>query len=509
MAVVMSICGSAPFNGASDQALAVAYIAVFVLVFTVTLFPLGAHHLIAKDFVGPDIEPEEVQEMLKARRRALRNSFLNLFCQHSRGMIDDDEAMRVGAQKMSIPGQADDIEKTDLDEGKEDPGEDSKGDYEENIVQTSVLPTSTYPSTPSISPTVVPNTGLHSTRPQSAGGLTSDENTLPPTSPAFNAGDDPKTMTTRQPLQEAPTLLNSAPLLAPKSAEKVDQPPFPASTQTTAPEAINARQTAPVRSVLAKVWHHIQSFFRSLFTPASISIILSFPIALIPPVKGLFVPLPPTSRFHIPNAPDGQPPLAFIMDTAKFIAGLSVPTGLICLGSALARLRVPRVGLGLGIRSGIGRRIKGGLRRLSALPRRASGRASNLPLTQTQTITSTVVSVPRETAEEPTQDVRSLPVGAIMWLAIGKMLIMPVLGVVFCELVLVKWWGIVDEEDRVLRFVCMFFSCLPTATTQVFLTQVYSGTGNAEHLSSFLIPQYTIMLFSMTALTAYALQLLF
>lgn len=54
-----------------------------------------------------------------------------------------------------------------------------------------------------------------------------------------------------------------------------------------------------------------------------------------------------------------------------------------------------------------------------------------------------------------------------------------------------------------------FFSCLPTATTQVFLTQVYSGTGDAEHLSSFLIPQYILMFISMTALTAYSLQLIF
>ena len=70
-----------------------------------------------------------------------------------------------------------------------------------------------------------------------------------------------------------------------------------------------------------------------------------------------------------------------------------------------------------------------------------------------------------------------------------------------------------------------FFSCMPTATTQVcmlnpsivfgadyqqvFMTQVYSGTGEAEHLGAFLIPQYALMFVSMTALTAYTLHLLF
>ncbi|TFY77080.1 hypothetical protein EWM64_g6932 [Hericium alpestre] len=69
--------------------------------------------------------------------------------------------------------------------------------------------------------------------------------------------------------------------------------------------------------------------------------------------------------------------------------------------------------------------------------------------------------------------------------------------------------GVIDADDKVLQFVCIFLSCLPTATTQVYLTQVYSGTGTAEHLSVFLIPQYAIMFVTMTALTAYTLQLLF
>lgn len=35
-AVILSIAGSAPFNGTSDQTLAVAYISVFILIFTVS-----------------------------------------------------------------------------------------------------------------------------------------------------------------------------------------------------------------------------------------------------------------------------------------------------------------------------------------------------------------------------------------------------------------------------------------------------------------------------------------
>ncbi|KAJ7148770.1 auxin efflux carrier [Mycena crocata] len=150
---------------------------------------------------------------------------------------------------------------------------------------------------------------------------------------------------------------------------------------------------------------------------------------------------------HIPSGPDGRPPLSFLFDTANFIGAASVPLGLICLGSALARLEVPR------------------------------GRWNQLP------------------------------VGAILSMACGRMLLMPVLGVLVAKGL--THAGIIPRDDKVLQFVCIIFSCLPTGTTQVFITQVYSGTGSAEHLSAFLIPQYTIMFLSMTGLIAYSLENLF
>jgi predicted permease len=121
-----------------------------------------------------------------------------------------------------------------------------------------------------------------------------------------------------------------------------------------------------------------------------VSILLSFIIALIPELKALFVEVPGT---HIHPGPDGDPPLAFIIDAASFIGAASVPMGLICLGSALARLSIPR------------------------------GAWSNLP------------------------------VGSILGLAIGKMIICPVLGVLICKgLVNIN---IISREDKVLQFVCM------------------------------------------------------
>ena len=165
---------------------------------------------------------------------------------------------------------------------------------------------------------------------------------------------------------------------------------------------------------------HVSEFFKALLTPASLTIIFSFPIALIPKLKALFVQVPGTS---MPSAPDGLPPLNFLLDSASFVGAASVPLGLVCLGSSLARLSMPKKG-----------------------------------------------------------EWKKLPMGAIAGIAAAKMVIMPVLGVLICTGLTNV--GVISKDDKVLRFVCMcvnfnkslgeladtlfsFISCLPTATVHV------------------------------------------
>ncbi|KAH9963613.1 auxin efflux carrier [Russula dissimulans] len=214
---------------------------------------------------------------------------------------------------------------------------------------------------------------------------------------------------------------------------------------------IDTALSSPTTTVAAtkeevSVLSRVRDFLGELLKPNPIVIVLSIVIALVDPLKALFVPPSPSfqPRFR-PTAPDGQPPLAVILDTTTFIGAAGVPIGLMCLGSALATLRV---------RSG------------EAFPR-----------------------------------------GAIAALALAKMVITPVLGVVLTRSFARA--GFVDREDKVLQFVCILFSCLPSATTQVYLTQIYSPTGSVEHLSAFLIPQYVLMPFTMTGLIAYTLNHLF
>ena len=223
------------------------------------------------------------------------------------------------------------------------------------------------------------------------------------------------------------------------------------------------------------------NMIRSAMSPPSLSIIISFIISMVPTLKALFVSGVP--GVHISPAPDGQPPLAILMNTATFIGGASVPLGLICLGSALTRLRGSH------------------------------------------------------------DSWRSLPIASISALAAARLIIMPVLGVIICQGL--THAGVIDSENKVLRFVCMYdvflgcmsppdltytvqFRVVPTNVNitgmmilasswigltglfpQVYLTQIYSGTGTATHLAAFLVPQYILMLGTMTGLTSYTLHLLF
>ena len=176
---------------------------------------------------------------------------------------------------------------------------------------------------------------------------------------------------------------------------RIASPALTVTQVNTQPESIQTkaestpRISPPTRS--RRILRSILAFLRSLCNPPSISIISALIISLVPPFKALFVPGVP--GIHIHPAPDNLPPLNFLIDTASFIGAASIPLGLVCLGSALARLRVPKNQWG------------------------------------------------------------QLPVGAITSFAIGKILVTPVIGVLICQGLTNV--GVIDKDDKVLRFACM------------------------------------------------------
>ncbi|QRV76947.1 auxin efflux carrier transmembrane protein [Ceratobasidium sp. AG-Ba] len=95
-------------------------------------------------------------------------------------------------------------------------------------------------------------------------------------------------------------------------------------------------------SRLKRALYSIKSFAMTLASPPTIAMAAGFVVALVPQLKALFIAPTTGSNVYISPAPDGLPPLNFVIDTANFIGGGSIPLGLVCLGSALARLQVPK-----------------------------------------------------------------------------------------------------------------------------------------------------------------------
>lgn len=51
--IALSVCSAAPFAGQADADLAVAYVAIFILLFYLTLFPFRGTLLIQRDYTHP------------------------------------------------------------------------------------------------------------------------------------------------------------------------------------------------------------------------------------------------------------------------------------------------------------------------------------------------------------------------------------------------------------------------------------------------------------------------
>ncbi|KAI0271886.1 hypothetical protein BGY98DRAFT_1189525 [Russula aff. rugulosa BPL654] len=347
-AIAMGVTASAPFDGVNDQNLVIAYISTLILVFFITMFPLGGFLIVAKDFEGPDVASEKLRERMHLRRqRMVTNAALSL------------------KRLMRFFGHRDetcDVEVRDEFEKKDTVSCDETVSQNESIDQKT-------PIGKAATPTSI-------------------------------------------------IICESSICLSPASSPELLRQP-------TDPRSSRCDHLVPRSPQILK----------ELLKPCPIVIVFAIVIALVDPLKALF--LPPSSSFNPhfrPIAPDGQPPLAFVLDTATFVGA-----------AALACLRV---------RSG-----------------------------------------------EP------FPRGAIASLALAKMVVTPLIGIG-----ITRWFahaGFVHRDDKVLQFVCILFSGLPTATNQVYLTQIYSPTGSVEHLSAFLIPQYILMPFTMTGLVTYTLNYLF
>jgi auxin efflux carrier family protein len=337
---------------------------------------MGGHRLLACDYVGPDVEDVEVREVASKRRRAiLTGAIMKEFCSnaiqrrscHSSTSIDEESAPK--DQSVDNPGNSMSLEKPF-------PKSDESAQKKQNVNHATDSLQALTPLLPlAAAPTFHRSHGRHVSFFPSPPGEATAVNTEAPHS---RFASPAPTETGDWTHSRAPTETH------------VDEPVQGTSRTHSPLPRINyfSRNTKQVIKIAT-------SFLKGLLSPASISIIASIVIALVPTLKALFVAVP--GGPHITPAPDGLPPLSILLDTATFMGAASVPIGLVCLGAALARLKLP------------------GWREREQWAR--------------------------------------MPLGAIGALAVGKVVLMPVLGVIICEGLTSA--GVIDSNDKVLRFVCM------------------------------------------------------
>jgi len=101
------------------------------------------------------------------------------------------------------------------------------------------------------------------------------------------------------------------------------------------------RPSSPVQSVhKLPLRRRLISIAKSFIMPVTIATLFGIPCSIILPLKALFTYTAGWTGGRMPNAPDGNPPLAFILETATFLGGMTVPAALILLGASFARLKV-------------------------------------------------------------------------------------------------------------------------------------------------------------------------
>ncbi|KAI1795059.1 auxin efflux carrier [Ganoderma leucocontextum] len=396
--VVLSIMQQAPFNPKTDPALGVSYVSIFIVAYHVVFWIGGAAHSLSWDY-QPGIPQGQAAEVRVSWKEKPLGSLITRYILHQE-VPNSFATAETNTAK-------DDVEKSI--------SEKENGASIGSAAQSVLV--SEFPS----------QSEAHGVNPDPDVQLARKTSRL---------------STTTAPVQHRRSSLSAS--VAPSAVPPVPPPTPAVSLRNVDTQSIAQRSETLNTPTLPQKIVRVFRPLGAIVTPVTCALAVSLPIALIQPLKALFVNVSATGG---PNfaGPDGRPPLSFMIDTANFMGGITVPLGLILLGASFARITMPR------------------------------------PLSR-------------------------LPIMAMFLTTMAKMVILPVIGV-FLVRAMTKT-GLVHKDEKVLQFVMMFLSGTPTAVNQLIVASLYSPDGNVDNLSAFLLVQYIFMFFSSSALTAVALLLL-
>lgn len=125
-------------------------------------------------------------------------------------------------------------------------------------------------------------------------------------------------------------------------AKGKEEPILPLSSTPATGQAYSYHKPTSPKASIKKpsIIKRIVNVLKSFLMPVSMAVMIALPCALIPPLRALFTRTDGWTGTRMPNAPDGKPPLSFILETAAFIGAVCIPAGLILLGASFARLKV-------------------------------------------------------------------------------------------------------------------------------------------------------------------------
>ncbi|AAW46043.1 hypothetical protein CNBJ0750 [Cryptococcus deneoformans B-3501A] len=403
-AVVQTLAKSAPFDPDTDVELGIAYIAVFILAMNVCLFPMGLHKMCAWDFRQENLikpRPPPVKERWGKRLRAIKGVFRKDKTAKKEDGVDDEKIEEV---TNGLPSP-----KTEIYTSKTSTDYDERGEEPSEMIQRARF----------ISGADVVR---KKSRASSFHSMMETTRPIPPTAPLDASG-------IAEPCH-APSTTNPDQLL-PVCSRQIEAYQY-------------HHPVTPAPSVHKPSWsQRLLKLAREFVMPLTVAIIMGIICSVIPPIKALFVTVDGWSGTRIPYAPDGNPPLSFITDTATFLGGMTIPAGLILLGASFGRLKMPKKW-------------------------------------------------------------SDMPIGAIIAMMAFKMIIIPVFGV-FVVQAFRDDTGLYPKDDKMRTFVSILLAGTPAAVNQLVITQLYNPEGTADTLSSFLALQYVLMPILSTILAAVAL----
>lgn len=143
-----------------------------------------------------------------------------------------------------------------------------------------------------------------------------------------------KRLTTVLPAHPMPAACQPMSLTAESTSGPASEASLPRGIADTSPQPCGMLKTQGRR------FHDL--FLRLLqgIPIATWAVVLGIIFSLVQPLKALLTETPGWTGSRIPNAPDGNPPLSFLLQTTTYLGAVTVPMALIVLGSSFARLEV-------------------------------------------------------------------------------------------------------------------------------------------------------------------------